>query len=309
MKSIITQYIRTLISRGLSQNTIKSYKNDLIQLMDFLTKYFENEQIDLNSVSRLYLRDFLRSLSLKGRNNRTLARKATVIKNFFSYCEKNNLIKVNNAENLQIPKFEKKLPKHFTEIEMEDLLSIPDLSSKFGVRNKAILELLYSSGLRISELANATIYRLDLDSKLIKIIGKGNKERIVPIGKKAVRALKNYLKIRTQFLPLNPHEKGEQKEISDTLFLSKSGKPLYADELREILDKYIRLVAKTKGYSPHSIRHSFATHLITNGADLRAVQEMLGHSNLSTTEIYTHLSLKDLKKVYEQAHPKSKKQD
>ncbi len=306
MKNSITQYIRTLLSRGLSQNTIKSYENDLIQLMDFLTKYFENEQVDLNSVSRLYLRDFLRSLSLKGRNNRTLARKATVIKNFFSFCEKNGLIKVNSAENLQIPKFEKKLPKHFTEIEMEDLLSIPDLSSKFGVRNKAILELLYSSGLRISELASATIYRLDLDSKLIKIIGKGNKERIVPIGKKAVRALKNYLKIRNQFYT---PEKGEQKEISDTLFLSKSGKPLTADELREILDKYIHLVAKTKGYSPHSIRHSFATHLITNGADLRAVQEMLGHSNLSTTEIYTHLSLKDLKKVYEQAHPKSKKQD
>ncbi|NQV19677.1 MAG: tyrosine recombinase [Armatimonadetes bacterium] len=306
MKNSITQYIRTLISRGLSQNTIKSYEKDLLQLMDFLTKYFENEQIDLNSVSRLYLRDFLRSLSLKGRNNRTLARKATVIKNFFSFCEKNDLIKVNSAENLKIPKFEKKLPKHFTEIEMEDLLSIPDLSSKFGVRNKAILELIYSSGLRISELASATIYRLDLDSKLIKIIGKGNKERIVPIGKKAVRALKNYLKIRNQFY--SP-DKRAQKEISDTLFLSKSGKPLTADELREILDKYIRLVAKTKGYSPHSIRHSFATHLITNGADLRAVQEMLGHSNLSTTEIYTHLSLKDLKKVYEQAHPKSKKQD
>ena len=306
MKTQITQYIRTLISRGLSQNTIKSYEKDLLQLMNFLTKYFEDEQIDLNFVSRLYLRDFLRSLSLKGRNNRTLARKATVIKNFFSFCEKNDLIKINSAENLQIPKFEKKLPKHFTEIEMEDLLNIPDLSSKFGVRNKAILELIYSSGLRISELANATIYRLDLDSKLIKIIGKGNKERIVPIGKKAVRALKNYLKIRNQFY--SP-EKGEQKGVSDTLFLSKSGKPLTADELREILDKYIRLVAKTKGYSPHSIRHSFATHLIANGADLRAVQEMLGHSNLSTTEIYTHLSLKDLKKVYERAHPRSKKQD
>ena len=306
MKNSVTQYIRTLISRGLSKNTIKSYEDDLLQLMDFLTKYFENDQVDLNSVSRLYLRDFLRSLSLKGRNNRTLARKATVIKNFFSFCEKNNLININPAENLQIPKFEKKLPKHFTEIEIEDLLSIPDLSSKFGIRNKAILELIYSSGLRISELANATITRLDLDSKLIKIIGKGNKERIVPVGKKAVRALKNYLKIRSQFFSF---DKREQKEISDTIFLSKSGKPLTADELREILDKYIRLVAKTRGYSPHSIRHSFATHLITNGADLRAVQEMLGHSNLSTTEIYTHLSMKDLKKVYEQAHPKSKKQD
>jgi site-specific recombinase XerD len=202
--------------------------------------------------------------------------------------------------NLQIPKFDKTLPKYFSEKEMEALLNIPELSTKFGVRNKAILELIYSCGMRISEIADCRMNQIDLNTKIIRIIGKGNKERLVPIGRMAIKAIKSYMRIRNQFV---------SKDSDDTLFLSKSGKSLSADEIREILERYIMLVAKTKGYSPHSIRHSFATHLISHGADLRAVQEMLGHSNLSTTEIYTHLSLKDLKKVYNQAHPRSKKED
>ncbi|MCK4312969.1 MAG: tyrosine recombinase [Candidatus Cloacimonetes bacterium] len=300
MQEAIKQYIRTLISRGLSQHTITAYRKDILQLNEFLKKYFEDEKVDLNGITRLYLRDFLRELSLKGRSNRTLARKATTVKNFFQYCEKNKLVIKNPAVNLQIPKFDKTLPKYFTEKEMEALLNIPELSTKFGVRNKAILELIYSCGMRISEVAGCKMAQIDLNTKIIRIMGKGNKERLVPIGRMAIKALKSYMRIRNQFV---------SKDSNDTLFLSKSGKSLSADEIREILERYIMLVAKTKGYSPHSIRHSFATHLISHGADLRAVQEMLGHSNLSTTEIYTHLSLKDLKKVYKQAHPRSKKED
>ncbi|MCK4655051.1 MAG: tyrosine recombinase [Candidatus Cloacimonetes bacterium] len=300
MQEAIKQYIRTLISRGLSHNTITAYRKDILQLNEFLKKYFKNEEVDLNGITRLYLRDFLRELSLKGRNNRTLARKATTMKNFFQYCEKNKFVIKNPAVNLQIPKFDKTLPKYFSEKEMEALLNIPELSTKFGVRNKAILELIYSCGMRISEIADCRMNQIDLNTKIIRIIGKGNKERLVPIGRMAIKAIKSYMRIRNQFV---------SKDSDDTLFLSKSGKSLSADEIREILERYIMLVAKTKGYSPHSIRHSFATHLISHGADLRAVQEMLGHSNLSTTEIYTHLSLKDLKKVYNQAHPRSKKED
>jgi len=300
MLQAIDSFIKSLLARSLSPNTINSYKKDLLQLHEHLSRYFENETVELNKISRLYLRDYLRDLSLKGRTNRTLARKATTIRNFFKFCESFELISKNPAANLQIPKFEKRLPKHFTENEIEELLNIPDLSSKFGIRNKAILELIYSCGLRISEVASVNTTQLDLASKLIKVIGKGNKERIIPVGNKAVSAVKNYLSVREKFTTENS---------DGSLFLSKSGKPLTPDEMREILDRYIRLVAKTRGYSPHSIRHSFATHLIANGADLRAVQEMLGHSNLSTTEIYTHLSLKDLKKVYQQAHPRSKKKD
>jgi len=300
MQKVIEQFEKYLISKGLSLNTREAYKKDLLQLFGFLKKYFESSEINLDKVSKLFLRDYLRELSFKGRSNRTLARKATTVKNFFKYCEQEKIISKNPAANLQIPKFEKKLPKHFTEKEMEDLLSIPDLTSKFGIRNKAILELIYSSGLRISEVAICRLQDLDIAEKIIKLMGKGSKQRIVPVGKKAISALKKYLKIRPKF---------ESKFSDDSLFLSKSGRPLTPNELREILDRYLVLVAKTKGYSPHSIRHSFATHLLEHGADLRAVQEMLGHSNLSTTEIYTHLSMKDLKKVYEQAHPRSKKTD
>jgi site-specific recombinase XerD len=201
---------------------------------------------------------------------------------------------------MKIPKFEKKLPKHFTLHEIEDLLNIPDLNDNFGIRNKAILELIYSCGMRISEVCHCQMSQLDLGQRIIRIRGKGNKERIVPIGRKAIQAIKRYLKIRTSFI---------SRESDSSLFLSKSGKPISENVMREILERYIILVAKTKGYSPHSIRHSFATHLLERGADLRAVQEMLGHSNLSTTEIYTHLSLRDLKKVYQQAHPRSNKKD
>ena len=299
MKKEIAQFIQLQSSKGLSPLTITAYRKDLVQLENFLQKYFEGEII-IDEISRIYLRDFMRELSITGRKNRTLARKAIVFKNFFEYCLKSGFASKNPAINLKIPKYEKKLPKHFTKIEMEELLNIPDLTTKFGIRNKAILELIYSCGMRISEVANCQLKQVDLPNKIIKIIGKGRKERLVPIGKFAVRAIVKYLKYRPQFV----------SEYSDeSLFLSKSGRALSSDELRAILDRYIRLVAKTKGYSPHSIRHSFATHLLANGADLRAVQEMLGHTNLSTTELYTHLSLTDLMDAYKQAHPRSKKKD
>ena len=297
MKELIAQFIQFEKSKGLSNHSIIAYRKDLEQLNEFLGKYFSNGII-LSEIKRLYLRDFLRELSNQGRKNVTLARKVIVIRNFFEYCQNQKIIQSNPAVNLKIPKYEKKLPKFFTEKEMESLLRIPDLNSKFGVRDRAILELIYSSGLRISEVANCKISQLDFMGKLIRVRGKGNKERLVPLGKEAVRALKKYLQIRDEF---------ESEYSKDILFLSKSGRLLSSNELRAILERYINLVAKTKGYSPHSIRHSFATHLLANGADLRAVQEMLGHSNLSTTEIYTHLSLTDLKEVYKLAHPRSKK--
>lgn len=299
MQKAIDDFIKTLRSRGLSEHTITAYSQDLQQFQEFMTRYFEGEVV-VGQITRLFLRDFLRDLSGSGRNNRTLARKATTIKNFFQFCYRSDLITKNPAQNLSIPKYDKKLPKYFSEKEMIALLNIPDLSSKFGIRNRAIMELIYSSGLRISEISNCNLGQVDLNEKQIRVIGKGNKERIVPLSSKAKIALRNYSKIRNQFV---------SKFSNDIFFLSKSGRQLTPNEIREILSRYINLVAKTKGYSPHSIRHSFATHLLARGADLRAVQEMLGHANLSTTEIYTHLTLKDLKKVYRQAHPRSDQED
>ena len=167
MQKAIDEFVRTLISRGLSEHTIIAYNKDLLQLQEFLVKYFEDDDVKVDQITRLFLRDFLRHLSKNDRNNRTLARKATTMKNFFQFCEKNKYLSRNPASKLHIPKFEKNLPKCFSEKEMEELLNIPDLSSKFGIRNRAILELIYSSGLRISEIAGCKIGQIDLGEKLL----------------------------------------------------------------------------------------------------------------------------------------------
>lgn len=296
MKKEIEQYIRFLESTNASEHTIRGYRSDLMQFTLFLLKYFPNGKITLKDIERIFIRDYLRSLRQKDRSNRTLARKATTLKQFFQFCLSNNFIDNDPTEHLKIPKYEKTLPRHFTEEEMQKLLSIPDESSKFGLRNRAMLEIIYSCGLRISEVAGLQLKNVDFNSRLVKVMGKRRKERIIPFGKNCRLAMKHYLKVRPQFSP-DPKERA--------FFVSKSGIMLSEDEIRVILNKYLALVAKTSGYTPHSIRHSFATHLLEHGADLRGVQEMLGHEKLSTTEIYTYLSLEEVKKVYEQAHPRS----
>jgi tyrosine recombinase XerC len=296
MRQAIENFLRTKLSAGMSDCTVRAYRGDLEQLQEFLHRYFEDGHVQLEQINKLYLRDFLRHLHSQGRSNRTLARKTTTMKTFFCWCRQNGLIAKDPAETLHSPRFEKKLPHAFSEEEMQELLSIPDLTSKFGIRNRAILELMYSCGLRISEVAWAVMTQLDLTTGILRIVGKGNKERLVPVGKEAKKALKAYLDVRRSFV---------SDASGNEIFLSKSGKALTPDELREILDRYIRLVARSKGYSPHALRHSFATHLLSRGCDLRAVQEMLGHSNLATTEIYTHLSMKDIKAAYATAHPRS----
>jgi site-specific recombinase XerD len=200
-------------------------------------------------------------------------------------------------DKIKRPKFEKGLPHYFTEEEMLILLNLPDQSSIYGVRNRAILELLYSSGLRISELADLELNDIDLKRALVRVKGKGNKERIVPIGKPAIEAIEAYLPVR---------DKLKQEYSSHKLFLTKSGKDFDHRQLFKILHHYFQIIARQKGYSPHTIRHSFATHLLSRGADLRALQEMLGHSNLETTAIYTHLTLDDIKKAYLKGHPRGK---
>lgn len=296
MLKLIKKYIEYCKSRGLSTLSIKAYESDLNQLNNFLKRYFEDEVVVPQEITRLYIRDFLRHLSIEFAGNRSLARKSIVIKNFFSFCYNNEYINKNIAFRLKIPKFEKKLPKFFTTNEINKLLNIPNQKTVFGKRNRAIMELIYSCGMRISEVGLSKIDDIDFYKREIKVLGKGNKERLIPIGKMAIFAIKEYLKCRGKL---------ESKYSDNFLFISKSGKPLDADELRQILVRYIKLIAKAGGYSPHSIRHSFATHLLKNGADLKSVQQMLGHANLSTTEIYTHVSMNDIKEIYKKNHPRS----
>jgi len=294
MRNTITNFLQHEYSRNLSEHSIRAYESDLSQLCEFLQKYFPNSDYSPKEVEKLFLRDFLRHKNQEGCSNRSLARKTTVIREFFKYCLKNGIIEKDPARTLKTPKFQQNLPKHFTQDEMTTLLEIPDINTQFGIRNKAIIELIYSSGLRISEVSECQNSWLNLNSAIIRITGKGKKERLVPISITAQKAIKDYQEIRFRF---------ETKNSPDNLFLSKSGIALTPDELRFILNRYLILIARTTGYTPHSIRHSFATHLLSNGADLKAVQEMLGHSFLSTTQVYTHLTIDDIKDIYHKKHP------
>ncbi len=290
------QYFSYLRLEGKSEHTITGYRLDLEQFYNYILPFFENGQIVIHDIQIIQIRDFLRHLHDKPDCNRSLARKMAALKSFFQYCKTHDLITANPMDKLKRPKFEKKLPKFFSEDEMELLLSIPDLENPIGVRNRAILELIYSSGLRIGEIVTLRLIDIDQRRKLVKVTGKGDKQRLVPIGVKALQWIETYLSVRSSFDP--DHSR-------DLLFLTYTGKPFDFKQMNTILQRYISLIAQQKGFSPHSIRHSFATHMLARGADLRAIQEMLGHSNLSTTEIYTHVTLEDIKDAYHKGHPRS----
>ena len=298
MKELISKFCTNLRLEGKSENTIYGYNIDLEQFYGFLEPFFEGE-VQVEQILVIQIRDFLRWLHEKQDCNRSLARKMASLKAFFQYCKLQNLIAVNPMDRLKRPKYEKKLPKFFSQEEIELLLSIPDLSNKYGIRNKAIFELIYSSGLRIAEICSIQLQDIDLKRHLVRVVGKGDKERIVPVGNIAIQSIQNYLEIRHEFEP---------KPQETTLFLTRSGIAFYSRQMNIILQRYISLIAQQKGYSPHTIRHTFATHLLQGGADLRAIQQMLGHTNLSTTEIYTHVTLDDITSAYRKAHPRTKKE-
>jgi integrase/recombinase XerC len=297
VQSHIDKFIENIKIEGKSINTQYGYRLDLEQFSRYIAPFFINEEVQVQDITVLMVRDFLRELHDKPDKNRSLARKTASLKMFFRYLKKQDIIDKNPVDKMDTPKYEKPLPKFFTEEEINLLLKIPEADNKFGIRNRAIFELIYSSGLRIGEVCGILLRDLDYKNCLLRVTGKGNKERIVPVGRPAIQTIQTYLSIRSSFDP-------EGKE--DHLFLTQSGKPFYNRQLNIILQRFIRLVALQKGYSPHTIRHSFATHLLQKGADLRAIQQMLGHANLSTTEIYTHVTLEDIKEAYHKSHPRAR---
>lgn len=294
MINCINQYCNNLALEGKSAKTIEAYRLDLEQFYAFVRRFFETEEIDLGAITVLNIRDFLRYLNEKPDCNRSLARKSASLNGFFKFCKLKGYINSNPMDKVKRPKYERPLPKCFTEEEVRTLLSIPDTSSRFGIRNKAILELIYSCGLRLMELAGIRMSDMDIKNGLLRVKGKGNKERIIPMGSYAIAAINDYLPVREQL---------RVESSPDRLFLTKSGKAFDTDQLDTILKRYFLLIARTRGYSPHTLRHSFATHMLSRGADLRAIQELLGHSLLSTTELYTHVSLDDIIKAYHKGHP------
>ncbi len=294
MEKLIKKYKEYLISQNYSRHTLRAYLGDVEQFYDFIKKFFPDENVIIEEINKSMFRDFLQHLSEQKDGNRTLARKVISIKAFFSYMIQNGFTHHNPLIEIKIPKFEKHAATFLTENDMRFVLQIPDQEDALGIRNLAILELLYSTGIRIGELAGLKIKDVDFKQNQIKVLGKRSKTRIIPMGSFAIAALEKYLKIRDSFI--------KTVDVPE-FFISKNGNPLSADELRYIVNKYLKVIEKSKNYSPHTLRHTFATHMLDHGADLRSVQELLGHSSLTSTEVYTHTSMQKLKEVYKTAHP------
>lgn len=277
-----------LIDRHYSDNTIKSYINDLDIYLDYLTK----KKLDYLEVEDKNVKDYLKFINNK--DERTKAHQISVLRSFYKYLILEGTIKNSPMENIDLPKLSKKLPNVLTVDEVNNLLDI-NLNTPFDYRNKAMLELMYGSGLRVSELINLRLEDIDLNYEVVRTIGKGSKERIVPFGNYASKALNDYINTYRPMLI--------KKEASEYLFLNNHGKNM----TRQGFFKIIKEIALEKGIkkelSPHTLRHSFATHLLNGGADLRSIQEMLGHANLSTTEIYTNISREEIKNKYHETHP------
>ncbi|MCX6384768.1 MAG: tyrosine recombinase XerC [Actinobacteria bacterium] len=293
-------YLRYLkYEKNLTPNTILSYNNDLLLMKDYLIK---NKIYDVKEMTLSIFRNFLKFLDKYQYSNRTIIRKFSSYINYFKFLEQNSLIDVQLSQKISLPKIEKRFYNFLSESEINNLLETIDEQDNFGIRGRAIFELFYSTGARISELVNITLDKIDIKNKEIEVFGKGRKSRIVYLNDISLEKLSQYLNIRSQFLF---DKKNNNYKKNNYLFLNKNGGSLSSRFIRILLDKYLKKAEINKKISPHSIRHSFASHMLQEGAGIREVQELLGHENISTTQIYTHLNLKKLKKDYEKFHPRA----
>ena len=286
------QYIKNV--KQFSDNSLRSYNYDLYDYILFCNNRFS--EINFKKLDHVIIQSYMKHVSKQGLSARTLARRLATIKSFYRYMYSNNLIKYNYSKFVKTPKINKKLPNYLSLEEAKQVLSLPVGDSEGKLRDRLILELFYSTGVRISELVSIKLNNINLEENTIKIIGKGNKERIVVIGDHAHKVLLNYLhliKKKGSHYLFPPLRKGKSKTIST--------KTVY-----NIVKNYLKIISKDDRLSPHSLRHTFATHMLNNGADLIAIKKLLGHSSLSSTQIYTHLQEEKLKKIYKNAHPHAK---
>jgi integrase/recombinase XerC len=286
MASLLEKFLKHLeVEKNYSDHTLLNYRLDLEEFFHFLG-HDRVTEVDYPT-----LRRYLAELRVRQLRPRSVARKLSSLRTFFRYLQREGEIKKNPAALVMTPKLDKTLPHFLSEEEATKLVESPVENKIADRRDRAIFETLYSSGIRVSELVGLSVHDVDLIGNIIKVYGKGRKERMVPIGDKAVEAIREYLDAR--------------KGKSEAVFLNPSGKRLTARSVRNILNKHIKKTAIQQKVHPHMLRHSFATHLLNRGADLRSVQELLGHVNLSTTQIYTHLTTEKLKSVYDKAHPRA----
>ncbi len=285
--------------RGASPHTLRSYRADIDQFTQFLTKEWgaDPDKLAPEQVDVLALRGFLAYLHQRGAARSSIARKLAALRTFFRFLTREGRLEKNPARLVSTPRLDKKIPGRLEVKEVEKLLECPDTSNPLGRRDQAILELIYATGLRVSELVGLDRTSIELDAQLVRARGKGRKERLVPFGEPATDALETYLLDRPELV--------RRGAGTDALFLNARGQRLTTRSVHRLVRKYLSQAALRSGLSPHSLRHAFATHLLERGADLRSIQELLGHSSLSTTQKYTHLTTEKLLKVYEKSHPKA----
>src|SRR5579872_2195228 len=304
MDDMIDRYINYLrYERNASPHTVRNYQSDLLQFRDYLKGGNAEATVDVGKVDALSIRGFLAHLFEREKKKSSIGRKLAAVRAFYKFLVKDGVLAANPAETISTPKLDKTLPRFMTEEEMNNFLNrvaeAVALAEPIMRRDRAILELLYASGLRVSELAGLDLRSVNFGDSMLLVRGKGRKERIVPFGSKAATALNEYLPVREKILM----EARKTGQIA--LFLNTKGVRLTTRSVDRLLKKYVRTFGPNVKVSPHSMRHAFASHLLTEGADLRSIQEMLGHKSLATTQKYTQVSIKQLIDVYDKTHPKA----
>lgn len=304
MKKAIEKYLRYLkVERNASEHTITSYENDLNQFLNFCSIQFnvDEDELDIAGIERLTIRLWLGELSERGLAKSSIARKVAAVRSFFKYCFKRGIVQQNPAHLLIVPKKDKPLPKTANAEDLNRMMELAKGKTPKSAQNRAILELLYGTGIRLSELVNLNEEDINFTLSQIKVLGKGAKQRIVPFGKQAGKALEKHLNTK-------PELYGERTnaDARKAVFIAASGQRLYPRAVQRIVKDFLQRASEVTQKSPHVLRHSFATHLLDQGADIRVIKELLGHANLAATQVYTHTSVERLKNVYEIAHPRAK---
>ena len=282
--------------RNCSPQTLRAYAGDLQRFSLFAEP--ESDDFDPAAITMMQLRSYLAHLRQSGAARTTIARKVASLRSFYRYLLREGVVSDNPAVNLSVPRLEKRLPVFLDEGDVERLLATPECTEPAGRRDRAILEMLYSTGMRIGELAAVSLEDVDLIGDVVKAKGKGRKERLVPLGRAAIEALRDYLEVRG-------HIAQRRRTNRRALFVNKAGGRLSDRGIRRIFHKYARRIGLPDKVSPHTLRHSFATHMLNRGADLRSVQELLGHASIASTQIYAHVTTEQLKQVYNKAHPRA----
>jgi integrase/recombinase XerC len=303
MEEALAEFLRSLaLERNASELTVKAYREDLMQALDFFHTKYEGQKLTPASITSRHLRAFTVWLHEQEYAKTTVARRISAVRTWFKFLCRQGLTNTNPADGLRAPRQDKKLPHFLSEDALTKLLTAPSADDPMGLRDRAILEGLYSAGLRVSELTGLNLIDIDLDTGVATIRGKGKKERLAFFGSTSMDALRAWLRAREMVLA----EKAPGRKKTEAIFLNKHATRLTSRSVGRLVEKYLAQAGMDPRTSPHTLRHSFATHLLDHGADIRSVQELLGHSSLATTQIYTHVTTQRMKDAYDKAHPRAK---